>query len=30
MINFYEHAISYKNYRKLFDSIKQKAKSQHY
>ena len=26
----YEHAISYKNYRKLFDSIKQKAKSQHY
>ena len=26
----YEHEISYKNYRKLFESIKQTAKSQYY
>ena len=26
----YEHEISYKNYRKLFESIKQRAKSQYY
>ena len=26
----YEHEISYKNYRKLFESIKQIAKSQYY
>ena len=25
-----EHEISYKNYRKLFESIKQRAKSQYY
>ena len=26
----YEHGISYKSYRKLFESIKQRAKSQYY
>ena len=26
----YEHQISYKNYRKLFESIKQRAKLQYY
>ena len=26
----YEHEISYKNYGKLFESIKQKAKSRYY
>ena len=26
----YEHAVSYKNYSKLFESIKQRVKSQYY